>query len=127
MQTKDITYFKTFGKALSKYLKDNGIKQAYLVKKTNKSKADISNYVNDRHEPVEETKQMLCEVLGIYITEKYPNKWIIQEQSSLSEGAPEVARADEVVIPKGGKLSHEELKALVEQIELMTKLLKDNL
>lgn len=77
LQTNEQTFFSTFGEALSKYLKKNGIKQSYLVKNLGIDKTSMSHYVNGKHVPSDKNKKKLEDLLGILFCEHKPNQWKI--------------------------------------------------
>lgn len=75
------TFYRSFGNALSNYIKNKGIKQSFLVKNTGIDKTSISHYVNGKHEPGEKNKLLLEDLLGVEFVEEEPKKWFINDKN----------------------------------------------
>lgn len=116
-------YFNTFGKALKHLLEKRGLKQKWLVERTGKGADEMSRYVNSKVEPNYETQELLGDLLDVKF-EQHPNgKYSYSPLSTESK----VSRALEVDLPEETNISVDHMKALLEQIESIARILKDSL
>lgn len=128
MSTIDTNIYTTFSKAFKKAVDKTGLDHVDIYSKLGMDKSQFSKIYNGEIEkPQSRTREKLCKVVGVDIINN-GNGWIIQSsRSQESVNDPKVVYADKVELPKDGKLSRDQMKDLLGQIEVISRILKDSL
>ena len=86
MQTKNKTYYKTFGEALKDVLKQRPkpINQSWLGEKSGKGKSEVSLYANDKKMAVEETRKQFGDLLGVVFVVHGNGQWEVKEKGEIT-------------------------------------------
>jgi transcriptional regulator with XRE-family HTH domain len=120
--------FDNFSDALRKALEINDINLILFSKMIGKDNAQASRYLNGVNIPGHEIRKKINEVLNVSIT-KQDNCWILDtlrpEEFAVNDTS--VTYAAQVELPKDGRLSRDQIVKLLEQIELMTQMIRDSL
>ena len=75
---------------LGEILKDRGIKNQFVADKLKVTKASISNYVNNKHQPSLEVLYQIATILNISPTELlYPDLKVYPKEEPLKHKKPE--------------------------------------
>ena len=134
MSSKLLNIFNSYGEALDKALNNKGLSRKWLAKKIvdedsklQSMQSQISRWISGGSVS-EIYQQRINNSLNIFIHQDKNGDWVIDEpdsQDSLNE--PKVVYADKVDLPKDGKLSRDQMKDLLGQIEVISRILKDSL
>jgi hypothetical protein len=140
MSSKYQIYFDSFSSAFNKALEINDISLVKFSKKIGKDIAQVSRYSTGVNIPHDKIRQSINNLLSVTIRQ-VDKQWILEyhdipnqndipnpdSNSHLQAAEPKVAYADQVVLEPNGKLSPAEIRQLLEQIELLVKIVKGSL
>lgn len=97
MQTKNKTFYKTFGEALKDVLKQRPkpINQSWLGEKSGKGKSEVSLYTNNKKMAGKETRVMFGDLLGVEFKLHGSGYWEVVESNSVSQAIESTSQLKE--------------------------------
>ncbi|MEQ9091840.1 MAG: helix-turn-helix transcriptional regulator [Balneola sp.] len=120
--------FTSFYELLRYVIEFRRFSQRELAQKIGKDEAQISRYLSGEVVPYPRTQKKLFSALEVDVI-KVNEDWVVNlpQRSQDSANEPKVVYADKVELPEDGKLSRDQMKLFLEQIELTARMLKDSL
>ncbi len=120
--------FTTFSQALRYALEKKRFSQRELAEKLDIGDSQISRWLSGEVTPYVRTQKKIASALQVRFDKDSDGYAVIDLADSQNHvNEPKVVYADEVELPEDGKLSRDQMKELLGQIEVISRILKDSL